>query len=65
MRVMINQVEYLLPEGAKLEHALEALQAQPPFAVAINLQFIPKSNYGQCTLAENDQIEIISPVTGG
>jgi len=65
MRVMINQVEYLLAEGAKLEHALEALQAQPPFAVAINLQFIPKSNYGQCALAENDQIEIISPVTGG
>jgi len=65
MRVMINQVEYLLPERAKLEHALEALQAQPPFAVAINLQFIPKSNYGQCALAENDQIEIISPVTGG
>jgi len=65
MRVMINQVEYLLPEGAKLEHALEALQAQHPFAVAINLQFIPKSNYGQCALAENDQIEIISPVTGG
>ena len=65
MRVMINQVEYLLPEEAKLEHALEALQAQPPFAVAINLQFIPKSNYGQCALAENDQIEIISPVTGG
>ena len=65
MRVMINQVEYLLPEGAKLEHALEALQTQPPFAVAINLQFIPKSNYGQCALAENDQIEIISPVTGG
>ena len=65
MRVMINQIEHLLPEGAKLEHALVALKAQPPFAVAINLQFIPKSNYAQCVLAENDQMEVISPVTGG
>jgi sulfur carrier protein len=65
MRVTINQIEYMLPERATLEHALATLKAQPPFAVAINLEFIPKSNYGQCALAENDQIEVISPVTGG
>jgi len=65
MRVMINQIEHQLPQGAKLENALAAIEAQAPFAVAINLQFIPKSLYGQCTLAENDQIEVISPVTGG
>jgi len=48
MRVMINQIEHQLPQGAKLENALAAIQAQAPFAVAINLQFIPKSLYGQC-----------------
>jgi len=31
----------------------------------VNLQFVPKSQHSQYPLNENDQVEIIAPVTGG
>jgi sulfur carrier protein len=37
----------------------------PPFAVAINLQFVPKTQYAHTALNAGDQIEVISPITGG
>jgi sulfur carrier protein len=45
--------------------ALTLIQAKPPYAVAVNLQFVPKSKHAQFPLNENDQVEIIAPVTGG
>jgi sulfur carrier protein len=44
---------------------LTLLDAKPPYAVAVNLQFIPKSQHTLHVLQENDAVEIISPVTGG
>jgi len=35
------------------------------FAVAINSEFVPRSNYQQRVLQSNDQIDIVSPVQGG
>lgn len=65
MRVIINQVVHEIPSSSKLADALAAIDAKPPYAVAINLQFIPKAQYAACELQENDQIEVIAPVTGG
>lgn len=69
MKVLINNAEHELPEGAMLAHAVDAavaaLQLQPPFAAAVNQQFVPRTRYALQPLAENDRIEIISPVTGG
>jgi len=65
MKVWINQREYELPEGATLADAVAALAAQPPFAAAVNTQFVPRSQYAAQPLREGDRIEIISPVTGG
>jgi sulfur carrier protein len=45
--------------------ALNLVNAKPPFAVAVNLNFVPKSQYALHALNENDQIEVIAPVTGG
>jgi sulfur carrier protein len=33
--------------------------------VARNLDFVPKSKYATTPLQEGDQIEVISPITGG
>jgi sulfur carrier protein len=41
------------------------LDAKPPYAVAVNLQFVPKSQHAEYVLQDNDSVEIISPVTGG
>jgi sulfur carrier protein len=65
MRVIVNQVEYDLPSHSMITDALNVIGAKPPFAVAVNLNFVPKSQYSLHTLHENDQIEVITPVTGG
>lgn len=65
MRIFINQVPHDLPQGATLADAVAAIGASGPFAAAVNLQFVPKSRYAQTPLAEGDQVEIITPVTGG
>jgi sulfur carrier protein len=38
---------------------------KPPFAAAVNLQFIPNSRYHQTPLRNADRIDLIAPVTGG
>ncbi len=65
MRVIVNEKEYDLPHQSMVSDALAIIQAKPPYAVAVNLQFVPKSQHGQYPLNENDQVEIIAPVTGG
>ena len=65
MRVIVNQQEYDLPHQSMVSDALTLIEAKPPFAVAVNLQFVPKSKHDQYPLNENDQVEIIAPVTGG
>jgi sulfur carrier protein len=54
-----------LPEGARLHDAIEASGVRPPFAAAVNLQFVPRHEYAQIELQAGDQIELISPITGG
>ena len=65
MRVIVNQQVHELAPASKVSDLLAAIDAQPPFAVAVNLQFVPKSQHGEFVLKENDSVEIISPVTGG
>lgn len=65
MRVLINQIPHDLPVGATLADAVQAFQATGPFAAAVNLRFVPRGQYAQTVLNENDSVELITPVTGG
>ncbi|WP_313298742.1 sulfur carrier protein ThiS [Diaphorobacter sp.] len=65
MNVTINQKNTDLPDNATVADAVAHVQAKPPFAVAVNTQFVPKTRYAEHALAAGDAIEIISPVTGG
>ena len=65
MRVILNQVEYELPNQSMISDALALINAKPPYAVAVNLNFVPKAKHAEFVLNENDQIEVIAPVTGG
>ena len=65
MNILINQHPFTLPPGATLTDAIALIEAQMPFAVAVNLQFVPQSACARHLLAEGDRIDIISPVTGG
>ncbi|BDX21457.1 thiamine biosynthesis protein ThiS [Polynucleobacter sp. TUM22923] len=65
MRLIVNQIEQELPDQSTIDDVLEMIKAIPPFAVAVNFEFVPKSTHSEHILNEGDQLEIISPVTGG
>lgn len=65
VHVIINQLAYELAAGATLLDAVSVSKAQPPFAAAVNLQFVPNSQYLQTLLHNGDRIDIIAPVIGG
>jgi sulfur carrier protein len=65
IQLRINQVPYELPVGATLADAIALVEIRPPFAAAVNLQFVPRQKYPQHLLQNHDQIELIAPITGG
>jgi sulfur carrier protein len=65
MNILINDKPFALPEHATLTDALAALNATPPFAVAVNREFVPRSAYAARALQPEDRVEVIRPVTGG
>jgi sulfur carrier protein len=65
IQVLINQTPHQLPSGATLADAVAVAGVQPPFAAAVNLQFVPRGQYASLLLANNDRIELIAPITGG
>ena len=65
MRILANQIPRDLPSNSRITDLLEMIEAKPPYAVAVNLQFVPKTRHAEYVLHENDQVEIIAPVTGG
>ena len=65
MRVIANQIPRDLPANSRIVDLLTMIEAKAPYAVAVNLQFVPKTRHAEYVLQENDQVEIIAPVTGG
>jgi len=64
MTITING-EQLTIKSAVLVEVLQNFGAKPPFAVAINGEFIPQSLHGNTTINEGDSIELLSPIQGG
>lgn len=65
IHLWINDTAYELPAHATLLDAVRLLGLKPPFAAAVNLQFVPNTLYPQTLLHEADRIDLITPVTGG
>jgi sulfur carrier protein len=65
MRVIVNQIAQEIPEGSTIDDVLVLIDASPPYAVAINYEFVPKNRHAEEELHEGDEMEVIAPVTGG
>jgi sulfur carrier protein len=65
LKVLINDTPFDLPATATLADAVAQFGIQPPFAAAVNLQFVPNTRYPHTPLHDGDRIELIAPVTGG
>jgi sulfur carrier protein len=65
LQVTINQQTHQLPDGATVADAIARVGIRPPFAAAVNLQFVPRARYDAHLLRDGDRIELIAPITGG
>ena len=65
MKIQFNGKLCETESGITLERLLEIQNPQGKFAVALNLKFIPRSEYPTQTLRENDSVEVLSPQVGG
>ncbi|BBN82991.1 hypothetical protein PA25_29760 [Pseudoalteromonas sp. A25] len=48
-----------------LQAFISATDAKEPYAVALNGQFVPRSQCQSTILSEGDSIELLSPIQGG
>ena len=65
MDIQINQKPLSLPEGATVADALAAYGARPPYAVALNGDFVARAQHAARTLQTGDRLDVVSPVAGG
>ena len=65
MRVIVNQITREVPDNSSIDDVLLLIDAKPPYAVAINYEFVPKTRLAEEVLHEGDEMEVIAPVTGG
>ncbi|KMY86551.1 Sulfur carrier protein ThiS [Candidatus Paraburkholderia calva] len=65
MNIQINQRAFELPDAATVTDSLAAFGAKPPFAVALNGQFVARGEHGSKMLAAGDKLDVVSPVAGG
>jgi sulfur carrier protein len=65
MNIHINQRVFELSDTATVTDALAVFGAKPPFAVALNGQFVARGEHGTKTLAAGDKLDVVSPVAGG
>lgn len=65
MLIWINQQSHDIAAGSTLQNAIQLTGIKPPFAAAVNTQFIPRTLYAQTLLNDDDRIDLIVPITGG
>jgi len=65
MNIHINSQPFELAEQATVTDALAAFGAKPPFAVALNGQFVARGEHASKTLSAGDRVDVVSPVAGG
>ncbi len=65
MNLIINGEKRDVESNTTLLALLSQLGASEPYAVAVNHSFVPREQCEGITLADGDQIEILSPIQGG
>jgi sulfur carrier protein len=65
MQILLNGQPLELSDAATLADAVTAAAIAPPFAAAVNGQFVSRAAHAATTLNAGDQIDLVQPVTGG
>ncbi|NIR28950.1 MAG: sulfur carrier protein ThiS [Gammaproteobacteria bacterium] len=66
MQILLNGETRQLPDGASVAALLERLELTGKrFAVEVNEEVVPRSEYAQVGLHEGDRVEIVRAIGGG
>tara|TARA_Y100000992_G_scaffold153952_1_gene102726 strand:+ start:2153 stop:2353 length:201 start_codon:yes stop_codon:yes gene_type:complete len=66
MNIILNNNKHIVLENISVSDLLNTLNIELEYmAVEVNESIVPKSEYDDFKLQENDKIEIISAVGGG
>ncbi|KDP85772.1 sulfur carrier protein ThiS [Cupriavidus basilensis] len=65
MDIVLNGRPLALADNATLADAVAGAGIAPPFAAALNGQFVPRAAHAATALAAGDRIDLVQPVTGG
>ena len=75
IKININGAPYHIAEGASVAEAITVLRsahteiendvATQSFVIALNQNFVPRSQYQEIRLQDSDAIELLSPMAGG
>ncbi|EHP38944.1 sulfur carrier protein ThiS [Cupriavidus basilensis OR16] len=65
MDILLNGRPLALADRATLADAVAGAGIAPPFAAALNGQFVPRAAHAATVLAAGDRIDLVQPVTGG
>jgi len=65
MNIIVNQQIVLVENPINVLDVIEKGEFVPPYAVLLNDEFLPYSQYKNTLLKENDNIDIVTAIQGG
>ena len=66
MQIILNKRLEIIPDKISIKDLLELFNINSKYmAVEVNNSIVPKSEYSNFSLEENDKVEIINAVGGG
>ena len=65
MKIIINGKTKTIEHQLSVKQFMDSYSSSLSVAVAINQNFIPRSQYHCTTIEEGDNVEILSPMQGG
>jgi len=66
MKIQLNGEIKTFDNSASLKDLiLKNVDTSQPYSMALNGEFIPRSEYADIDLNEGDKIDIVSPIGGG
>ena len=66
MRIIVNGEPMEVADSTTVDQLVQQLEYEKVrVVVAVNLEFVPRSAYGDTTLKESDELEIVAAVAGG
>lgn len=65
IKILLNNEMVVIESDYSLDKLLSEKHYNNSFAIAINYNFIPRSEYKTTLLKDGDKVEVVAPMQGG